>query len=79
MHNYNVGLVFMDEASYFGNGLARRHRPPSPDIDQTHVRPNGLGLANGALALDSPRCAASHSAVVLSRSTPLGMGVVLRL
>ena len=71
--------VIVVEPSYFNNGLAMIYRPPSPDIDQTHVRPNGLGLANGALAPDSPRCAASHLAVVLSRSTPLGMGVVLRL
>ena len=76
LHNYNVGLVFMDEASYFGNGLARRHRPPSPDIDHTHVRLHRLGLAKNSLAPDLPRWTATRSTVVLPRST--GMEVALR-
>ena len=79
LHNYNVGSVFMDEASYFGNGLARGHRPPSPDIYQTHIRLHRLGLAKNSLAPDLPRCTAARSTVVLSRSTAPGMRVALRL
>ena len=67
LHNYNVGSVYMDEASYFGNGLARRHRPPSPDIYQTHVRLHRLGLAKNSLAPDLPRCTAARSTGVALR------------
>ena len=66
-------------ASLFGERLARGHVLPSPDIDQTHVRPNGLGLANNALAPDLAHCTAARSTVVLSRSRAPGMGVALRL
>ena len=82
LHNYqgsSVEFVLVDEASYFGTGQARRHRPPSPDIDHTHVRLHRLGLAKNSLAPDLPRCTAAHSTVVLSRSTAPGMGVALRL
>ena len=70
---------FVDEASFSGNGLARRHRPPIPDINQTHVRLHRLGVANNSLAPDSLRCTAARSTVVLSRSRAPGMGVALRL
>ena len=66
-------------ASLFGERLARGHVLPSPDIDQTHVRPNGLGLANNVLAPDLPHCAAARSVVFLSRSTVPGVGVAPRL
>ena len=69
----------MVNPSYLNDGLAMICTHTSPDIDQTHVRPNGLGLANNVLAPDLPRCAAARSTVVLSCSTAPGMGVALRL
>ena len=69
----------MVNPSYLNDGLAMICTHTSPDIDQTNVRPNGLGLANNALAPDLAHCTAARSTVVLSRSRAPGMGVALRL
>ena len=69
----------MVNPSHFNDKLARIYTHTSPDIDQTDVPPDGLGLANNALTPDLPRCTAARSTVVLSRSRAPGMGVALRL